>query len=167
MSGQASALGGCVLVEDLAHLLGEQVSDFDTDMRLIRHEGLTESFLLTWGELVARGVQKKPDLVEGITCASAVTQGVLLDATAYFIKGATGELDDMEGIEDAGGVLELVINGVLISLEGIQRRDSHPCTKVFSALGQPVLMRGARPAWDQVQQAGRGMILPASGLRCR
>ena len=123
-------MGGCVLVEDLAHLLGEQVSDFDTDMRLIRHEGLTESFLLTWGELVARGVQKKPDLVEGITCASAVTQGVLLDATAYFIKGATGELDDMEGIEDAGGVLELVINGVLISLEGIQRRDSHPCTKV-------------------------------------
>ena len=99
-------------------------------MRLICREGLSESFLLTWGELVARGVQKKPDLVEGITCASAVTQGVLLDATAYFIKGATGELDDMEGIEDAGGVLELVINGVLISLEGIQRRDSHPCTKV-------------------------------------
>ena len=144
-----------------------KVSDFDADMRLICREGLSESFLLTWGELVARGVQKKPDLVEGITCASAVTQGVLLDATAYFIKGATGELDDMEGIEDAGGVLELVINGVLISLEGIQRRDSHPCTKVFSALGQPVLMRGARPAWDQVQQAGRGMILPASGLRCR
>ena len=82
----------------------------------------------------ARGVQKKPDLVEGITLASAVTQGVLLDATAYFIKGVTGELDDVEGIEDAGCVLELVINGVLISLEGIQSRDLHPCTEVFSAL---------------------------------
>ena len=127
-----------------------KVGDFDTDMRLICHEGLTESFLLTWGELVARGVQKKPDLVEGIACASAVTQGVLLDATAYFIKGVTGELDDVKGIEDAGGVLELVVNGVLISLEGIQRRDLHHRSEVFAALGQPVLMRGARPAWDQV-----------------
>ena len=82
-------------------------------MRLIRHEGLTEAFLLTWGELVARGAQKKPDLVEGITCASAVTQGVLLDATTYLIKGVTGELDDVKGIEDAGCVLELIVDGVL------------------------------------------------------
>ena len=49
--GQVSALGGCVLVEDLAHLLGAVVGDFDTDMRLICCEGLTESFLLAWGEL--------------------------------------------------------------------------------------------------------------------
>ena len=138
-----------------------KVGDFDTDMRLICHEGLSEAFLLTWGELVARGVQKKPDLVEGITLASAVTQGVLLDATTYLIKGVTGELDDVKGIEHAGCVLELIVDGVLISLEGIQRRDSHPCTEVFSALGQPVLMRGARPSWDQVQQPCRGMVLPA------
>ena len=37
-------------MEDLAHLLGAVVGDFDTDMRLICHEGLTEAFLLTWGE---------------------------------------------------------------------------------------------------------------------
>ena len=48
-----------------------------------------------------------------------------------------------------------------LSLEGIQRRDSRPRTEVFAALGQPLLMRGARPSQDQVQQAGRGMILPA------
>ena len=50
MSGQASALGGCVLVEDLAHLLGAVVGDFDTDVRLICREGLSEAFLLAWGE---------------------------------------------------------------------------------------------------------------------
>ena len=121
-------------MEDLAHLLGEQVSDFDTDMRLICHEGLSESFLLARGEPVARGAQKKPDLVEGITLASAVTQGVLLDATAYFIKGVTGERDDVKGIEHAGGVLELVINGVLVSLEGIQCRDLDTGAKLFAAL---------------------------------
>ena len=37
-------------MEDLAHLLGAVVGDFHTDMRLICREGLSESFLLTWGE---------------------------------------------------------------------------------------------------------------------
>ena len=135
MSGQASALGGCGLMEDLAHLLGEQVSDFDTDMRLICREGLSESFLLTWGELVARGVQKKPDLVEGITLASTVTQGVLLDATAYFIKGVTGELDDVKGIEHAGCVLGAgQAMAFLYPWKGIQRRDLDTGAKLFAAL---------------------------------
>ena len=53
MGGQALALGGPVLMEDVSDLLGTVVGDFDTDMRLICCEGLTESFLLTWGELVA------------------------------------------------------------------------------------------------------------------
>ena len=103
-------------------------------MRLICREGLSESFLLTWGELVARGVQKKPDLVEGIACASAVTQGVLLDATTHLTWGVASELDNMEGIEDAGGVLELIVDGVFISLEGIQRRDLDTGAEVFAAL---------------------------------
>ena len=161
MGGQASAVVGCVLMENLTHLLGAAVGDFNTDMRLICHEGLTEAFLLTWGEPVARGAQKKPDLIEGITLAPAVTGRVLLDAATHLIESVASELDDVKGIEHAGGVLELVINGVLVSLEGIQRRDSHPRTEVFSALGQPVLVHGARPAWDQVQQPCRGMILPS------
>ena len=71
---------------------------------------------------------------EGIPLASAVTQGVLLDAATHLIKGIASELDDMEGIQDAGGVLELVIDGVLISLEGIQRRDLDTGAKLFAAL---------------------------------
>ena len=43
-------MGGCGLVEDVSDLLGAVVGDFDTDVRLICHEGLTEAFLLTWGE---------------------------------------------------------------------------------------------------------------------
>ena len=121
-------------MEDVAHLLGAVVGDFDTDMRLVCREGLTESFLLTLREPITRGAQKKPDLIEGIPLAPAVTGRVLLDATTHLIESVTGELDDVKGIEHAGGVLELVINGVLISLEGIQRRDSHPRTEVFSAL---------------------------------
>ena len=161
MSGQASALGGCGLMEDVAHLLGAVVGDFDTDMRLVCREGLTESFLLTLREPITRGAQKIADLIERITLAPAVTGRVLLDATTHLIESVTGELDDVKGIEHAGGVLELVINGVLISLEGIQRRDLDTGAKVFAALGQPVLVHGARPSRDQIQQAGRGMILPS------
>ena len=111
-----------------------KVGDFDTDMRLICHEGLTEAFLLTWGKPVARGAQKKPDLIEGIALAPAVTGRVLLDAATHLTWGVASELDDVKGIEHAGGVLELVINGVFISLEGIQRRDLDTGAKVFSAL---------------------------------
>ena len=50
---------------------------------------------------------------KGIACASAVTQGVLLDAAAYLTWGVASELDDVKGIEDAGGVLELIVDGVL------------------------------------------------------
>ena len=121
-------------MEDVSDLLGAAVGDFDTDMRLICHEGLTEAFLLTWGEPVARGAQKIADLIEGIALASTVTGRVLLDAAAYLIESVASEFDDVEGIQDAGGVLELIVDGVLVSLEGVQRRDSHPRTEVFSAL---------------------------------
>jgi len=150
MSGQAPALGGAVLMEDVSDLLGAAVGDFDTDMRLICREGLTEAFLLTWGEPVARGAKEKPDLVERFPLAPAVTGRVLLDATAYLIKGVAGEFDDVKGVEHAGGVLELVINGVLVSLEGVQCRDLDTGAEVFSALGQPVLVHGARSSRDQV-----------------
>ena len=138
------------MMEDVADLLGAVVGDFHTDMRLICREGLTESFLLTLREPITRGAQKIADLIEGIALAPAVTGRVLLDAATHLIESVTGELDDVKGIEHAGGVLELVINGVLISLEGIQRRDLDTGAKLFAALFEPVLMRGARPAWDQV-----------------
>jgi len=134
MGGQASAVVGCVLMEDVSDLLGAVVGDFDTDMRLICHEGLTEAFLLAWGEPVARGAQEKPDLIEGIPLASTVTGRVLLDAAAYLIESVASEFDDVEGVQDAGGVLELIVDGVLVSLEGVQRRDLHPRTEVFAAL---------------------------------
>ena len=121
-------------MEDVSDLLGAAVGDFDTDMRLICHEGLTEAFLLTWGEPVARGAQKKPDLIEGIALASTVTGRVLLDAAAYLIESVASEFDDVEGVQDAGGVLELVVDGVLVSLEGVQRRDLDTGAKLFAAL---------------------------------
>ena len=100
-------------MEDLAHLLGAVVGDFHTDMRLICREGLTESFLLTLREPITRGAQKKPDLIEGIPLAPAVTGRVLLDAATHLIESVASELDDVKGASGAGGVLELIVDGVL------------------------------------------------------
>ena len=51
--------------------------------------------------------------VEGISLASTVTQGVLLDAATHLTWSVASELDDVKGIEDTGGVLELIVDGVL------------------------------------------------------
>ena len=105
---------------------------------------------------------------EGVACASAVTGRVLLDAAAYLTWGVASEYDDVKGVEHAGGVLELVVNGVFISLEWVQRRDLDTGAKLFAALGQPVLMRGARPSRDQVHSSGPWDDPPrVSGPRCR
>ena len=57
--------------------------------------------------------KKKPDLIEGITHAPAVTGRVLLDAATHLTWSVASELDDMEGIEDAGCVLKLIVDGIL------------------------------------------------------
>ena len=117
------------MVEDVSDLLDPVVGNFDANMRLICREGCADSFLLTLREPITRRARKIADRIEGIACAAAVAQCVLLDATAHLIESVTGELDDVKGIEHAGGVLELVINGVLMSREGIEYRDSHPARK--------------------------------------
>ena len=77
-----------------------------------------------------RGAQKKPDLIEGIALAPAVTGRVLLDAATHLIWGVASELDDVKGIQDAGCVLGAgQAMGFLYPWKGIQCRDSHPARK--------------------------------------
>lgn len=130
-----SALGGGVLMEDVSDLLGAVVGDFDTDMGLICREGCAESFLLTLREPITRGAQEKPDLVEGIPLAPAVTGRVLLDATAYLTWGITGECDDVKGASHAGCVLGAgQAMAFLLSLEwDLASRFVLPRTSLFRA----------------------------------
>ena len=155
-------------VEDVSHLLGAQVGDFDTDMRLICREGCAEAFLLPLREPITTGAQEITDLIEGIPLASTVAQCVLLDAATHLTWGVACEFDDMEGIQHAGCVLELVINGVL-AVPGrgssvaiwIPERNCSPRSSSQFLYTVPDLP-GTRS-----NQAGRGMILPADGPRCR
>ena len=63
-----------------------------------------------------------------------MTGHVLLDATTHLIKGIASELDDMEGIEDAGCVLELIVDGVLsVPGRGPAPWDDPPSRQVHDA----------------------------------
>ena len=106
--------------------------------------------------------------VEGVACACAVTGRVLLDATTHLTWGVASELDDVKGIEDAGGVLEQAKRwrsccpwkGSSVAIRTPARKSFLRSASQFSCTVPD--LTGTRST-----QAGRGMILPASGLRCQ
>nr|BFF05047.1 hypothetical protein GCM10023233_00160 [Brevibacterium otitidis]BFF08582.1 hypothetical protein GCM10023233_35510 [Brevibacterium otitidis] len=129
-----------VLVEHVTHVLGALVGDFDTDVVLVRSERRFESRTLPVGEAFAAGPQKVADAVERVSFASPVPECLLLDAPADVINSAGGELHDVKSIEHTGGVVELVIDRVFVSLERVQRRDPHTLAEGRPACGEPVLV---------------------------
>ena len=109
-----------------------------------------------------RGAQEKPDLIEGIACASAVSQCFLLDVAAYLIESVRGELDDMKGVQHAGCVLELVINGVLaVPLEGIQPPIRTPARKSSPRSASQFSCTVPDLPGTRSTQACRGVVLPS------
>lgn len=48
----------------------------------------------------------------------------------------------------------------VLPVEGVQCHELDAGAKLLAALGQPVLVHGSRPAWDQVQQVGCGVVSP-------
>ena len=58
----------------------------------------------------------------------------LLDAAAHLTSSVASELNDMEGIEHAGGILELIVDGVLaVPGRGSSLRLALPRTSLFRA----------------------------------
>ena len=64
------------------------------------------------------------------------------------------ELDDVERVQDRGGVLHLVVDGALVAAERIQRRDVDVLAEVLAAVIEPVGVGLLRPAGHQVEQSG-------------
>ena len=104
--------------------------------------------------MCVRGAQEIADVVEGIPLVSTLAQCVLLDVTASLAWGIPGVCDDVTGAAHAGCVLELVVNGVLISLEGdrasrfapphgslFRARPASSCTRCQTFPGPGLLKR--------------------------
>src|SRR5699024_8391065 len=86
--------------------------------------------------------------------AAAMAIDVLLQPPADFVHGAESELDDVERVEDSGGVLELVVDGALVAVERMQRGDLDAAGEALATCGEPVSEHQPRPARHQVQQSG-------------
>jgi len=80
--------------------------------------------------------------VEGVACACAVPQGVLLDATTHLTWSIASKLDDMKGTSCAGGVLELIVDSVL----SVPGRDPPSQSGYRSEGYRSESLRRARPA---------------------
>jgi hypothetical protein len=86
------------------------------------------------GEVLFAGAQDVPDPVQRIVLAAAVAVDLLLHPPANIVDDLGGQLDHMEGVEDGAGILELVVDRVLVPVERVQRRDLHASPERRSAV---------------------------------
>ena len=103
------------------------------------------------------------DAVEGVALTAAVAAGGLLDAAADLVHGLGSEFDDVEGVQDGGGVFEFVVQGGLVAGERVQGRDLDTGTEGCPAFLEPVLQDLPGPAGDQVEQPGVDAALRVAG----
>jgi hypothetical protein len=86
-------------------------------------------------------------------------EGLLLHASPDLIHGGGPDFHDMKSVQHGDGVLELVIEGVLVALERIQGRDLDPVTERVVAFLQPVRVDGSRPSGFLVEQSRASLSL--------
>ena len=104
---------------DRAELLGAVVGDFDLIVAFVGGECGVELVALPVGEALLAGAEQVPDPVERVGLAAA---DLLLEAAPALVDGGGGEFDDVERVEPRAGVLQLVVDGVLVAAERVQRR---------------------------------------------
>jgi len=102
--------------------------------------------------------------IEGVILASAVTQGVLLDAASHLTWSVASERDDMEGVEDAACVLgagQAMVFLLSPPWRDLESRSVYRSETVRRA--RPTKFSCAVPdlPGTRATQAGRGMILPS------
>jgi hypothetical protein len=72
-----------------------------------------ESGFLFVGESLAAAAQDRPDPVQRVAFAAAVSVDLLLDAAADLVDGVGAKFHDMEGVEDGDSIVELVVMAFL------------------------------------------------------
>jgi hypothetical protein len=108
-----------VLVVAGADLLGALPGDLNLEVFLPSGERGLEPGALPVGEVLFPSAQDVPDPVERVAPAAAVAGGVLLHPASEVIDDLRGELDHVERVEHRAGVLELVVDRVLVPMKRV------------------------------------------------
>ena len=121
-----AALGEARGGERRAQLLVAAPGDGDLEVRVAGLQPGLDPFDLAGGELVGAGAQGVADPVERVVLAAAVAELFLLDPAAGLLHRLQAEPDDVEGVQDGGGVFELVADRVAVAAERIQGGGADP-----------------------------------------
>ena len=97
---------------DAADGLVDPPGQLDFSGRVTDRKVLGRAGALTFGEVFLPGEQRSADLVERVVLVSPPVQRCLLDAAADLVDDVPGELDDMEGVQNRGGIGKLVADRV-------------------------------------------------------
>jgi hypothetical protein len=138
---------------DGADLLGAQPGEGDLVVAFIGVQGSSQAGALPVGQSLGVGVQEVADAVERVALAAAVAVDLLLDAAAALVQRLGCESDDVKGVEHRDGVVELVIDRVLVAVKGVEGGNLDRGPERVTTLLQPVGVDAARPSGDQVQQS--------------
>lgn len=114
--------------------------DIDLVVSLIGSNGLVETCLLPVSEPLPTAAKDCSDPVQRVALAAPMTQRLLLDASPDIINGLRPEFDVVESINDCRGIVERVIDGVLISRERIERSDPNAGGEFLTSVFEPVLV---------------------------
>jgi len=110
------------------------------EVALVGDEGCFQAGLLPVGEVLDAGAQDVADPVERVVLAAAVAVDGLLDPATDLVECGRAEFDDVEGVEHRYGILELVVDGVLVTMERVQRGDLNPLAERVVAVSKPRLV---------------------------
>ena len=82
---------------------------------------------------------------------------VLLDPTAGLLHRGQAELDDVERVQDGGGVVELVADRVAVAAERVERGGADAAGERRPAGLEPVGVDLPGPARGEIEQPGPGL----------
>lgn len=126
--------------------------DLDFNVAFISGQGCFEAGLLPVGEVLGAGAQDVTDPVERVGLTASVAVDFLLDSAADLVDGSGAEFHNMERVEYRDGVFQLVIDGVLVAVERVQRRDLDPLTERLAAVTKPGRIHLTGASRDQIEE---------------
>jgi hypothetical protein len=100
------------------------------------------------------GAQQVADTVERVALAAAVPVDLLLYPAPDLVQRLGRESDDVKGVQHRDGILELVIERVLIPVKRVQGRHLDRGPEGLAPFGQPAGVDAAGPTRDEVEQPG-------------
>lgn len=141
-----------------AELLGAQSGEETFGVAFVACDRLVDPGALAVGDFLLPAAQDRPDPVERVGLAAAVSTDVYLHTASGLVDGSGAEPDDVEGVGRSRSVLEMVVERVPVAVERIQVATSTPFIESLPRSSSQSL-------WALPDRPGAGHGVAQPGLR--